>query len=112
VVNVIRRLRFEHFAPVFALLVFAGLPRRNAQDVPDCVDVWGEARYRNYGYDHLVHVANHCAEPVRCDVWTSVNPARISVTVAAHDSKEVLTFRGSPAREFVPGAECDVLLEE
>src|SRR5262245_45995953 len=23
-----------------------------------CVESWGESRYRNYGYDHIVHIRN------------------------------------------------------
>jgi hypothetical protein len=71
-----------------------------------CVEAWGDARYGAAGYDHYVHVRNHCERAVECRVWTNVNPARTDLTVPSHGENEVLTFRGSPAREFVPHAEC------
>jgi hypothetical protein len=72
----------------------------------DCVDVWGEARYRNYGYDHVVHLRSRCPTPAECAVSTNVNPERIRTVVPPGQHVEVLTFRGSPAREFIPRAEC------
>lgn len=73
---------------------------------PDCIEVWGEARYRNMGYDHIVHVNNRCSDSAVCDVATDVNPVAIRVTVPSRQEVEVLTFRGSPAREFIPRVEC------
>jgi hypothetical protein len=75
---------------------------------PDCIDVWGEARYRNYGYDHIVHVENRCTAIAICDVATNVNPSPERTTVAPRQAVEVLTFRGSPSREFVPRVECSL----
>jgi hypothetical protein len=72
----------------------------------ECVATWGEARYRNIGYDHLVHVQNHCDRDVLCDVSTDVNPEPEHVTVVKGTEVEVLTFRGSPAREFKVIANC------
>jgi hypothetical protein len=76
---------------------------------PQCVDVWGEARYRNYGYDHIVHVNNRCSVPAICDVSTDVNPSAQRVTIPSKQEVEVLTFRGSPSRDFVPSAECRLI---
>ena len=81
-----------------------------ADSLPDCIRVWGEARYRNFGYDHIVHVSNKCSTTALCDVFTDVNPTRSRVMVPAGQEVEVLTFRGSPAREFVPHAECGLIL--
>lgn len=86
-------------APVFA----AGAPPKAN---PECIEVWGEARYRNYGYDHIVHVNNRCAQVATCDVSSDVNPAIQRVKVPVGQEVEVLTFRGSPSREFVARAEC------
>lgn len=72
----------------------------------DCVEVWGEARYRNYGYDHIVHLKSHCPTAASCDVSTNVNPEAVRAVVLPQQHLEVLTFRGSPAREFIPRAEC------
>jgi hypothetical protein len=73
---------------------------------PTCVDVRTEARYRNYGYDHLVTIRNGCDQAVSCDVGTDVSPEPTRVSVAAHAEADVLTFRGSPAREFSARVEC------
>lgn len=73
---------------------------------PDCIEVWGEARYRNPGYDHIVHVSNRCSDTAVCDVATDVNPVAIRVTVPPKQDVEVLTLRGSPEREFIPKVEC------
>lgn len=85
-------------------------PAPAANDLPTCIRVWAEARYRGFGYDHIVHVGNSCAAPAICDVFTNVTPARLRVTVPAGQEVEVLTFRGSPAREFVAHAECGLVL--
>jgi hypothetical protein len=105
-----RKLRVVAVALALGGLVLGGLPVAEAPAAPDCVDVWGEARYRNYGYDHIVHLANRCSEAVECDVWTDVNPNRTRVAVSAGARAEVLTFRGSPSREFTANAECGMVL--
>jgi len=74
-------------------------------DVP-CVRVWGEARYRGLGYEHVVHLENGCEKPMVCDVATSVNPEPQRVALAPSEATAVITFVGSPAREFVPRVEC------
>ena len=71
-----------------------------------CIDVWGEARYVNYGYDHIVHLRSRCRTRVLCDVSTDVSPQRIRVNVPAGESVEVLTLRGSPAQGFTPIVRC------
>lgn len=73
---------------------------------PACIDVWPEARYRNYGYDHIVHLLSRCEAEALCSVATDVNPDPVEVPVAAGAEIEVLTFRGSPAREFTPRVSC------
>lgn len=77
-----------------------------AVPAPDCIQVWGEARYRNMGYDHIVHINNRCPDSAVCDVATDANPVAIRVTVPPNQEVEVLTFRGSPSREFMPKVEC------
>jgi hypothetical protein len=73
-----------------------------------CVDAWGEARYTNYGYDHIVHLRSRCRTRMLCDVSTNVNPRATRVSIPAGESLEVLTFRGSPAREFTPNVRCNL----
>ncbi|HEX3598000.1 MAG TPA: hypothetical protein VHU80_22980 [Polyangiaceae bacterium] len=72
----------------------------------DCVGVSSQAVYRNYGYDHIVHLTNRCDEAAACDVSTDVNPEPIHATVPASGETDVLTFRGSPARAFTPHVHC------
>jgi len=76
------------------------------RSTPTCIDVWGEARYRNYGYDHIVHVNDRCSAAAICDVSTDVNPEVQRFTIAAGQEIEVVTYRGSPSREFRPHVEC------
>lgn len=71
-----------------------------------CIHVWPEARYRNYGYDHYVHVYNGCAAHATCDVSTDVAPKPIKVRVHVGQVASVLTFRGSPVQQFVPRVSC------
>lgn len=72
----------------------------------DCVDVRGEARYAGLGYDHLVHLTSRCTQRVGCKVKTDVNPEAQAVEVAPSETKTVITWRGSPAREFAPDVSC------
>lgn len=71
-----------------------------------CVRAWPEARYRNYGYDHIVHVLSRCRLRAICDVSTSVRPEPIRVRIAPREHQRVLTFRGSPRRQFIPNVQC------
>jgi hypothetical protein len=73
---------------------------------PSCVAFWPEIRYRNYGYDHVVHLANRCGVRAFCSVATDVNPTAVQVRVPPRQQTEVLTFRGAAARQFVPLVEC------
>jgi hypothetical protein len=76
------------------------------KDANECVSVTHEARYRNYGYDHIVHLANTCGAGVTCKVSTDVNPEPTTVSLKKGDKQSVVTFTGSPAREFKPQTEC------
>jgi hypothetical protein len=73
---------------------------------PSCVRFWPEARYRNYGYDHVVHLNSRCHRTASCSVSTDVNPKVIAVAVAPGEHVEVVTFRGSPMPEFTAIVEC------
>jgi len=70
-----------------------------------CVKVTGRVRY-SLGYDHLVDLVNGCADKVVCEVWTNVNPEKQSVSLDPTQSTSVVTFIGSPAREFTPESTC------
>ena len=92
-----------------AVLAVAGCtgPQAPAQaSNPTCIRFWPEARYRNYGYDHVVHLESECQTQAVCEVSTDVNPTEISVRLPAGEHVEVLTMRGSPAREFRSRVTC------
>lgn len=72
----------------------------------DCVRAWSEARVRYPGYDHVVHLESSCSVEATCSVSTNVNPQTIVTQVPPGQSVEVLTFMGSPAREFSARVEC------
>lgn len=75
---------------------------------PACIQHRSEVRFAA-GYDHLVHVTNHCEKKAHCQVTTNVNPAATEVTVAPGATETVLTFRGSPASEFTATVRCTLL---
>lgn len=94
------------FAIGVATVAFAAtLPSARAEGLV-CIGVSAQAIYRNYGYDHIVYLTNHCAGDAVCDVSTNVNPEPSHVAVPVNASIEVLTFRGSPARTFTPKVAC------
>jgi hypothetical protein len=72
-----------------------------------CVSFSAEARLRNYAHDHLVRLLSRCRATVRCAVSTDVNPEGVEVEVRPSEHLEVLTYRGSPAREFEARVECE-----
>jgi hypothetical protein len=73
-----------------------------------CVRWRADAIYRNAGYDHVVTLFNGCEAPASCTVTTNVNPDPIGVQVAPGKEAQVLTFRGSPAREFDARVRCAI----
>jgi hypothetical protein len=69
--------------------------------------VRGTVRQEAYGYTHVVQVHNGCPKPVACEVWSSVDPdQRVSVSLAPGEATEVITRRGSPARELTGLKKC------
>jgi hypothetical protein len=73
---------------------------------PPCVRWRADAIYRNAGYDHVVTLYNGCQAPAVCTVTTNVNPDPIDVQIAPGKEAQVLTWRGSPAREFEARVRC------
>lgn len=89
------------------LLAADGGPARAQEgDRPACVEAEAIARWAASAYNHWVRVDNRCERAVRCDVSSSVNPEPQRVTVAAGEQTEVMTYRGSPAREFTARVSC------
>ena len=74
--------------------------------VTACISVWGEIRYGNVGWHHIVHVKNGCDKPFTCDVSTDVNPQAQRVIVGPKQEVEVVTFLDSPSRVFTPHVTC------
>jgi hypothetical protein len=97
---------WARYGVVIGISAFAAWGISAAPGTPDCVQVSAQAVYRNYGYDHLVSIANACQESVMCVVSTNVNPEPQRVEVAPKERADVLTFRGSPSRAFVPKVAC------
>ncbi len=92
---------------LLALTPIAGFDVVNATEDPapvakttDCVRWTKEARLVGVAFNHLVHLHNQCKYAVRCEVTTNVNPKPSRADLASNAKKTVLTFRGSPAREF------------
>lgn len=81
-------------------------PKSKPKEAADqCVKHSTESRFVS-GYDHLVHVENQCEASATCSVSTNVNPKAQVITVAGHGHTTVLTYRGSPARDFVATVDC------
>ena len=111
-------LRALSFLCLFSLSGFAAPPtvkatptRADALETPSlpptsgCITFQGRVRY-SLGYDHLVDVKNGCPAAVTCAVTTNVNPEPITVSLKPTESSTVVTFIGSPAREFEPRVVC------
>jgi hypothetical protein len=81
-------------------------PAKPQPEAPACLKHRAEARYRNLGYDHLVHVRNTCDARVACRVSTNVNPEPIELALGPGEERELVTWRGSPAREFTARVVC------
>ena len=75
---------------------------------PDtCAEVRGSTRAEAYGYTHVVSLRNGCPKAVVCELWSDVDPEpRMRVEVEAGAAAEVITRRGSPAREVVGHKKC------
>lgn len=71
-----------------------------------CVKVQTEASFASVGYDHLVHLTNNCKQAVTCTVTTNVNPDPATASLGVGESTTLVTWRGSPAREFTVDARC------
>jgi hypothetical protein len=90
---------------VAAILLF-GSSVLAEPSLPPCIHVSAYARYGAYGYDHIVEVGNRCEHVAACVVSTNVNPDPIAVRVQPGELERVVTFRGSPAREFSANVRC------
>ncbi|MCP4675617.1 MAG: hypothetical protein GY854_08965 [Deltaproteobacteria bacterium] len=91
---------------LLALISFFGFGVVNATEnsasvkALDCVRWTKEARLVGVAFNHLVHLHNQCKHAVRCEVTTNANPQPSRADLLPDAKKTVLTFRGSPARDF------------
>jgi hypothetical protein len=77
------------------------------QDPNQCAKAEGSAHFVAMAYTHSVTLRNGCARAVACTVWTDVDPEpKQSVQVPPGESVEVVTRRGSPARELTAFKNC------
>lgn len=82
-------------------------PAGTVPSADSCTEVQGTARYEAYGYTHVVALKNNCEKPVTCALWTDVDPEpRTTVQVAPRESIEIVTRKGSPAREVTGLKSC------
>jgi len=93
-----------------ALLGLFGVSHAELGQTPACIQFWPETRYRDFGYDHIIHLGNACQAPAICAVSSDVTPSPVRVEIKADESMEVLILRGSYAREFTPRVECSLVL--
>ena len=97
---------------VGAVAVVGGLALSAAGDRtaanPACITWQTEVRYRPYGYDHVVVIHNECDRNATCGITTNVNPNEIRVVVEAGRDAEVVTFAGSPSRDFTAAVHCEL----
>ncbi len=97
-------------APLLAALLAAGGASGEdagaAPPVPPCVKVESRAIFSGSGYNHVVSIDNGCVRAADCQVSTDVSQETLSVTVPAGESRDLTTFRGSPASEFKATTKC------
>lgn len=83
-------------------------PKSNDENDSNCITWNTEARYRGLGYDHIVKLHSECEKMGHCQVSTNVNPKVQKVDVPPKKDVDVVTFVGSPSREFSAKVECRV----
>lgn len=83
-----------------------GPTKDNTKRPAGCVDVTTEARFASIGYDHIVTLKSECKKKLECQVRTNVTSEPVTVSLAPGAEESVVTWRGSPAREFTPDVTC------
>jgi len=75
--------------------------------VGDCAAVTASARFKGYGYTHIVTLSNSCQRAVSCEVWTDVDPTpHVTLQAKPGQSADVVIRNGSPASEVHAGKLC------
>lgn len=93
-----------------AAIVVGGSALGRRAGTPPCLEYWPEIRYRNYAYDHIVHLNNTCSARAICLVSSEMNKVGIEATVDPGKRAEVLLWRGPRPRSFTPRAQCHFVL--
>jgi hypothetical protein len=90
------------FGHVFVVSADDARPKKPGE----CVLVTTEAAFASVGYDHIVTLKSTCQQRHSCTVKTNVNPESTRVELDPGESHSVVTWRGSPAREFSADVKC------
>ena len=81
--------------------------KEGGDDIKNCYNVHGEARYGALAYKHIVIVTNRCDVTLQCQVWTDVDPSpKQSTTVEPKGTSETIVRNNSPSRAFKAFGEC------
>jgi hypothetical protein len=85
-----------------------GAPEGGAKPppVPKCISVRSQAIFSDSGYDHVVTLASSCNKDAQCQVATDVSTEVVDVELPAGETREVVTYRGSPASQFHAYVKC------
>jgi hypothetical protein len=96
------------FAALFILAAtFPALGQEGGDDIKNCYNVHGEARYGALAYKHIVVVTNRCDFSLQCQVWTDVDPSpKQSTSVGPNGTSETIVRNNSPSRAFKAFGEC------
>lgn len=71
-----------------------------------CVQTLTEVRENPFGFEHWVHLINHCPQPMVCTVRTDTNPQTTVVKLAAREQNSVMMARSSPENRFNVRVRC------
>jgi hypothetical protein len=107
--DMLTRARVLGILGLFPLLLISPLhadDSAKAKKPGGCVDVKTEASFASVGFDHIVTLTSGCKQAMTCTVSTNVNPDPTTVQLAVGATESVVTWRGSPAREFSADVTC------
>lgn len=76
--------------------------------VPACVKVQSQAIFSGSGYDHVVSIDNGCTKDADCQVSTDLATDSLSVSVPSGETRDLVTYRGSPSSEFTADVKCSL----
>ena len=83
-----------------------GPDRPSVAATPKCISLKTWTRYIAGGYDQMVTITSTCPSEAKCEVSTSTNPDKISVSVEKDESVDVRTWSNAPGYEFSATVDC------